>query len=215
MLRASVSAARLPRSAPRALVASGAAVLFAGGIMLGASGCGGGKKGAPATSASTMSTTSPSTPAKATKSYALKATLTAAAEVPKAKGAASASGIFSATITLRGKTGTLVWHLTTSRLSGAPIAAHVHLGPPGVAGPIAIPLCPPGCKPVMHGSFTGPIGGNVRLLHALLRGDAYVNVHTKLNPNGEIRGQIKATPTSATASPGTTTTVGTTTGSGY
>ncbi len=97
-------------------------------------------------------------------------------------------------------------------MSGPATAAHVHLGPPGTAGPIAIPLCAP-CKANSHGSFTGPIGGNVRLLHALLGGAAYVNVHTRLNPQGEIRGQIKATPTSGSA--GGTTTGGTTTSSGY
>jgi hypothetical protein len=102
--------------------------------------------------------------------------------------------------------------LTFKNLSGSATAAHVHLGPPGTAGPIANPLCAP-CKPNSHNSFSGPIGGNVRLLHALLGGAAYANVHTNLNPQGEIRGQIKATPMSRSA--GGTTTGGTTTSSGY
>jgi hypothetical protein len=173
-----------------------------------AAGCGSKKA---MTTAKTTTTTS-AAKKTSTKSYALKATLSTAQEAPRAKDAAAGAGSFTATITLKGTTGTLAWHLLFAHLSGPATAAHVHLGPPGTAGPIAIPLCAP-CKPNSHGSFTGPIGGNVRLLHALLGGATYVNVHTKLNPQGEIRGQIKATPTSRSA--GGTTTGGTTTSSGY
>jgi len=88
--------------------------------------------------------------------------------------------------------GTLAWVLTFSHLSGSATAAHLHVGPPGKAGPVAIPLCGP-CKSPDKGSFSGPIGGNAQLLGALLHGGAYVNVHTKLNPGGEIRGQLTAT----------------------
>jgi len=178
-----------------------------------AAGCGGSKKAAPATSATT--TAASTTTATATKSYKLTATLTSAASVPKPKDATSAAGSFSATITLRGKVGTLVWRLTFTHLSGPATMAHIHLAPPGTAGPIAIPLCAP-CKTNASGSFRGPIGGNVRLLRALIGGAVYVNVHTKLNPQGEIRGQIKAAATAgAPAVGGQTTTSGTTTSSGY
>ena len=161
---------------------------------------------------STKAATTTNAAKATTKSYALKATLSTAQEAPRAKDAASGASSFSTTITLKGKGGTLAWHLSFKHLSGPATAAHVHLGPPGTAGPIAIPLCA-SCKANSHGSFAGPIGGNVRLLHALLGGGAYVNVHTKLNPQGEIRGQIKATPTSRSA--GGTTTGGTMRSSGY
>ena len=126
------------------------------------------------------------------KKYQLAATLSVRNEV-HAKDARSAHGLFSATLTLNGTKGTLAWRLTFSGLSGPAAAAHVHVGPAGKEGPIAIPLCSP-CSSGAHGSFTGPIGGNTRLLLALLHGGTYANVHTKLNPLGEIRGQIRATP---------------------
>jgi hypothetical protein len=186
--------------------------------VIAAAGCGGSKKAAPATTAATTATTT--TTATASRSYTLTATLSSAQAVPKPKGATSATGSFSATITLRGKVGTLAWHLTFTKLSGPGTMAHIHLAPPGKAGPIVIPLCAP-CKPSASGSFTGPIGGNVTLLHALLGGGAYVNVHTTLNPQGEIRGQLKATATAAAPAAGgqtttsSTTTSGTTTSRGY
>ncbi len=175
-------------------------------VALVAAGCGGGNKALTTTKA----TTTKSAAKASSKSYALTATLSSAQAAPKARDAAAGAGTFSATITLKGKTGTLAWHLRFTHLSGPATAAHVHLGRPGTAGPIAIPLCAP-CKANSHGSFTGPIGGNLRLLHALLGGAAYVNVHTRLNPQGEIRGQIKASPTSRSAGG----TGGTTTSSGY
>ncbi len=134
------------------------------------------------------------------KSYRLTAQLSAAQEVGVTKKVVGASGLFSAILTLSGAKGTLSWKLTFTGLSGPALAAHVHLGLPGKSGPVAIPLCGP-CKSGAHGSFTGPIGSNSKLLKAILAGATYANVHTKLNPNGEIRGQVKAVPTTAVAAP--------------
>lgn len=168
-------------------------------IAVAVAGCGSSKKKAatsttsgayaPATATTTPTTTTPT----AAKVYRLSATMTPGADVPKPKDATRAAGTFAATITLHGTTGTLSWVLTFSHLSGPATAAHVHVGPPGKAGPIAIPLCAP-CKSPNKGSFTGPIGASIQLLDALLHGGAYVNVHTTLNPGGEIRGQISARP---------------------
>lgn len=141
-------------------------------LALAASGAAGSRKAAPATT------------------YLLTASLSAGPEVPAPKGAVSkAAGTFTATLTLSGKTGTLSWRLSFSGLTGAATAAHVHLGAPGKAGPVAIPLCGP-CRTNSHGTFKGPIGGRKALLDALLHGGAYVNVHTKQNAPGEIRGQL-------------------------
>jgi hypothetical protein len=166
-------------------------------------GCGSSTKTTTTQTSKTTAAPGRTTPT-AVKSYVLKATLTPDADVPKPKGAAGAQGAFTATITLHGSTGTLTWALSFSHLSGPATAAHVHVGPPGMEGPVAIPLCGP-CKSPDRGSFSGPIGGNTQLLGALLHGGAYVNVHTNLNPGGEVRGQIIAKPGKATAASGPTT----------
>src|SRR5260221_13479380 len=120
--------------------------------------------------------------------YKLKAALNIGQEKPIPKGTKlGASGRFTAT--LNGTT--LTWKLTFKHLSGAAIAAHIHMGARKVAGPIIVPLCPSTC--------TSPASGAGTLTAAqitdLLAGKYYVNVHTVKNPGGEIRGQITKAPT--------------------
>ena len=125
----------------------------------------------------------------------LTAKLDSRHEVPAPKGAARATGLYAATLTGR----SLAWKLTFSHLTGKAVAAHVHLGKPGVAGPVAVPLCGP-CASGAHGTTT--VTQKVRA--ALLGGTAYVNVHTARNPGGEIRGQFgrSGPPTVTTTSSG-------------
>jgi hypothetical protein len=133
----------------------------------------------------------------------LTARLDARHETPAPKAAARAYGLFTATLTGR----SLTWRLTFSRLTGRALAAHIHLGRPGVAGPVVVPLCGP-CVSGAHARVVV----TARVRAALLSRTAYVNVHTAKNPAGEIRGQV----TGGTAPPaGTSGTSGTTTGYGY
>jgi len=111
----------------------------------------------------------------------LAAKLTAGAERPKPKGAVIASGQFRATLS----GASLTWRLTFSKLTGRALAAHVHLGRRGVAGPVAVPLCGP-CASGAHGTARL----TVKVRAALRSGGAYVNVHTAKNAAGEIRGQV-------------------------
>jgi hypothetical protein len=133
--------------------------------------------------------------------------LGARGEVPAPKSASRASGLFTATLTGR----SLSWRLTFSRLTGRAVAAHIHLGKAGVAGPVAVPLCGP-CSSGAHAKVT--VAAKVRT--ALLTGGAYVNVHTPKNPGGEIRGQFAG---GRGPLPATTSSAGTTTstddGGGY
>ena len=46
--------------------------------------------------------------------------------------------------------------LTFKGLSGAANAAHIHTGKKGVSGPVALPLCPPGCKSPIKTTVTIP-----------------------------------------------------------
>ena len=122
--------------------------------------------------------------------YKLNAKLTAGAEVPKPKGVpASATGTFTAT-TVEPKSGpiTMTWKLTFAHLSGKAVQAHVHLGKPGKAGNVLVPLCAP-CRSGQTGR--AKISHDVE--DALERGKTYVNVHTPKNLAGEIRGQVKET----------------------
>ena len=110
------------------------------------------------------------------------ATLTAAQEIPKqVVKVPAAKGAFHAT--LSGKT--LTWKLTFSHLSGPALQAHIHLGAMGKSGNVIVPLCAP-CKSGM----TGKSKVTAALIKQASKHLLYVNVHTKKNPAGEIRGQI-------------------------
>jgi CHRD domain len=136
----------------------------------------------------------------------LTATLSAAKEVPKPRGVVSnARGTFSAGLKRTGRRGTLSWKLTFRGLTGAATAAHIHVAKPGVAGPVAVALCGP-CRSGVRG--TAKLKAST--VTALLAGRTYVNVHTKRNPAGEIRGQIRKGG-KPVPPPGTTTTTTTTT----
>jgi hypothetical protein len=127
-------------------------------------------------------------PAAARDTYKVSATLTAKAEVPAQKGAPLAHGLFTGVYVEHKGGATLTWKLTFARLSGRALAAHIHAGKRGVAGPVLVPLCGP-----CHGGQTGKLQITERTIAAIEGGRAYVNVHTTRNAAGEIRGQVKAT----------------------
>jgi hypothetical protein len=123
--------------------------------------------------------------AGATEKYTVSATLKNNTEVPRPKGAALANGSFSGTY-VENKTGaTLTWKLTFQRLTGKALAAHIHKGKRGQAGPVVVPLCGP-CR----NGQVGKVKISKAVIDALENGDAYVNVHTAKNAPGEIRGQV-------------------------
>jgi CHRD domain-containing protein len=120
----------------------------------------------------------------------VKTALRAKQEVPKPKGKVQrAQGTFTATVTKEGATGKLAWRLTYSRLTGRAVAAHIHSGVRGKSGPVIVPLCSP-CR----NGARGTANVSAAVLSALEAGRAYVNIHTRKNVAGEVRGQIAALP---------------------
>ncbi len=137
------------------------------------------------------------------QSQTFVANLTPANEVPPKTAASSGT----ATFTVRG-TQIVLTSLTVQNLDSV-TASHIHLNVAGQNGGIAVPLLavsPPSGHiasqalltnfPITQTLIVG-IGGaapiTVDSLLVLFRnGGAYVNVHTRKNPAGEIRGQIVA-----------------------
>jgi hypothetical protein len=88
----------------------------------------------------------------------------------------------------------LCYTLTASNLSATIVAAHIHIAPAGVNGPVLIPLTAP-----VNGSSSGCIENiDQALMKAIMQNPSayYVNVHTNeagnpaSRPGGAIRGQL-------------------------
>jgi hypothetical protein len=113
----------------------------------------------------------------------LTTTLLGANEVP---GPGDPDGIGSATITLNLGQGEVCFELSVSGIAPA-TAAHIHVAPVGVAGPVVVPLTPP-----TSGFSSGCRSVDRDLIKAILQNPEayYVNVHNAEYPAGALRGQL-------------------------
>jgi CHRD domain-containing protein len=116
----------------------------------------------------------------------LQATIDAAQEVPAPILANPGEG-GTATFTFSDQDKMLSFTVSLIALTATPTFAHIHQGPPGVAGPVIIPLVP-----TETSGTVGPLTD--AQVTALFDGGLYINYHTPLNPNGEVRGQITLVP---------------------
>ncbi len=121
----------------------------------------------------------------------LSAKMDARQVVPhKPKGnVARATGTFSGTLSGSGSRRTLSWKITYSKLDKPRIVvADIHYGKRGRFGPIIVRLCGP-CK---AGKQQGVVKVKSSWVPAIKAGNSFITLITGKNPNGEIRGQIKA-----------------------
>jgi hypothetical protein len=90
----------------------------------------------------------------------------------------------------------LCYTLSVRNLTAAPVAAHIHLAPRNVAGPVVVPLLtPPAATSSVSECITAAEGGALTPAElaaiAADPGAYYANVHTPMWPAGEVRGQLK------------------------
>lgn len=112
--------------------------------------------------------------------------LSGAQEVP----AKSGPGVGSADVSFNKNTKRLSYFVTYSNLSGNPAAGHIHgSAARGANAPVIFPFAS------IPAATSGAISGSAVLTPAqetdLLNGLFYFNIHTAVNPGGEIRGQIE------------------------
>jgi hypothetical protein len=140
------------------------------------------------------------TPAAKAGPETLQAKLDATNEVPPP----SLSGNTpSGTATFTPQGNVVLYKVSVTGLSSPYVAAHIHTGAPGVAGPVIVAL-------ILTGGLDGSASGEgtfdasaikgknadgspmsmADLLAAMRSGVTYVNVHTANNKPGEARGQI-------------------------
>ena len=114
------------------------------------------------------------------KSGSLHATLTGKVEVPK--GDPDGSG--TAEVKISGTT--VCWEIKTARV-GTILAAHIHKGGPGVAGPVVVPFG-------KAFKSKGCVNSTSAIAAAIQRHPSgyYVNVHNATYPGGALRGQLRS-----------------------
>jgi hypothetical protein len=114
----------------------------------------------------------------------LSASLTGAAEFP---GPGDADGSGSARLKVKPWKEQICSEIRVAAITFPALAAHIHQGTPGVAGPIVVTLPTP---------TAGASSGCVSVARSLAKaikdhpGDYYVNVHNAEFPNGAVRGQL-------------------------
>lgn len=120
--------------------------------------------------------------------YSISGDASGAQEVP----AVTTTATGTLTGTYNSSTNVLQYNINWSGLSDLATAAHFH-GPamPGeTAGPVVnLNITTNG----VDGNITGSATLHDSLETHLLNGELYYNIHTPLNPDGEIRGQVTAT----------------------
>jgi len=130
-------------------------------------------------------------PAKATV-IPLFATLDGAQEAPPVP----TPGFGAAALLFDTDTNLLVWSIVFGGLLAPTTVSHFHNGLPGVSGPVVLDIN------VGAPGFSSPLFGDATLTAGqaaqLLAGNWYINIHTTLNPGGEIRGQVTVIPEPAT-----------------
>ena len=107
--------------------------------------------------------------------------LSGAEEIPAVKTAASGNGKITVNPDM-----TVSGTITTSGVAGT--GAHIHMGPAGKNGPVAVPL-------TKSGDNAWSVAAGAKLtdeqFKAYKAGELYVNVHSADHKGGEIRGQLK------------------------
>jgi hypothetical protein len=118
------------------------------------------------------------------------AKLTGTAEVPSGK--ADATG--TALIRLNPAEGLVCFKLVVTNAGQPVVAAHIHRGAAGVAGPVVVPLATPTATAANANvqQSKGCVSADVALIRQIASSPAqfYVNAHTKEFPGGVVRGQL-------------------------
>jgi CHRD domain-containing protein len=118
----------------------------------------------------------------------LLVSMTGIQEVP---GPGDPDGNGTAEIRVDPGNGQVCWDLY-ARAIGPATAAHIHRGPAGMAGPVALPLTTPDAAGRSRGCATP--GPQLARELAYQGHEFYVNVHDADHPAGAIRGQLRGGP---------------------
>lgn len=136
----------------------------------------------------------------AAQSFTLTANLAGSSETPAPGLNTGAFGDAIVIVDLTART--VTYTVRVFNFPSGVTVSHIHIGAAGTAGPVVINFAPPVTASNDFG-FTGTVKDTefslqpnlgIRsaddMFQAILGGNSYVNVHSAVNPGGEIRGQL-------------------------
>jgi len=140
------------------------------------------------------------------QSFTLTATLTGAGEATPTTAAINTGAFGDATVVVDMSAQTATYSVRVFNLPSGVTASHIHVGAAGTAGPVVVNFAPVANSSNDFG-FTGVVSfanfvlrpdqgirSSDDMVQAILGGNSYVNVHSTVNPGGEIRGQLTVKP---------------------
>ena len=141
------------------------------------------------------------TPAAA-QTYVLTAALTGAGEATQTTNGINTGAFGDATVIVDMSARTVTYQVNVWNLPSGVTASHIHVGAANTAGAVVVGFTvPTGASNDF--SFSGVVqdtafalnpNAGIRsaddMFQAILGGNSYVNVHSTVNPGGEIRGQL-------------------------
>lgn len=155
-------------------------------------------KGLAAAAALVVLTAAPA----AAQSFTLTAKLSGAGEATPIAAGVVTGAFGDATVVVNMTARTITYTVNVWNLPSGVIASHIHAGAEGVGGPVVVNFTVPATASNDF-SFTGTVADTAFVLRpdqgirsaddmfqAILGGNSYVNVHSAVNPGGEIRGQL-------------------------
>ena len=136
------------------------------------------------------------------QTFTLTATLTGAGEATQTANGVNTGAFGNATVVVDMTARTVAYAVNVWNLPSGVTASHIHIGSALTAGPVVVNLSPPATASNDFG-FSGTVADTAftlrpdqgirsadDLFQALQGGNSYVNVHSAVNPGGEIRGQL-------------------------
>lgn len=146
------------------------------------------------------------------QSLLLTATLTGAGESTQTTNGINTGAFGSAIVLVDLAARTVRYEVNVFNLPSGVTASHIHVGATQTAGPVVVNFAPPAnasndfsfCGTVADTAFVLRTDQGIRsaddMFQAIFGGNSYVNVHSTINPGGEIRGQLGVAP-AGTANP--------------
>jgi hypothetical protein len=138
----------------------------------------------------------------AAQTFTLTAKLTGAGEATPTANGINTGAFGDATVVVNMATRTVTYTVNVFNLPSGVIASHIHVGAEFTPGPVVVNFTVPTNSSNDFG-FSGTVADTAFVLRpdqgirsaddmfqAILGGNSYVNVHSAVNPGGEIRGQL-------------------------